>query len=132
MAFVVNDRVKETTTTTGTGAVALGGAETGFDTFAAGIGNSNTTYYCIAHQANAEFEVGFGTLDGDSSDLTRTSVISSSNSDSAVNFSAGTKDVFCTLPASRALVLDTATSVGLPANTSVNNIDITALSIALA
>ena len=111
MAFVVNDRVKETTTTTGTGAVALGGAETGFDTFAAGIGNSNTTYYCIAHQANAEFEVGFGTLDGDSSDLTRTSVISSSNSDSAVDFSAGTKDIFVTLPASKVAFEDASNDV---------------------
>jgi hypothetical protein len=89
MALVINDRVKETTTTTGTGAVSLSGAVTGFETFAAGIGNSNTVYYCIAHQDQAEFEVGLGTLDGDSSDLTRTTVISSSNSDSAVDFSAG-------------------------------------------
>ena len=101
MALVINDRVKETTTTTGTGAVSLAGAVTGFETFAAGVGNSNTTYYCIAHQDQAEFEVGLGTLDGDSSNLTRTTVISSSNSDSAVNFSSGTKDVFCTVPASK-------------------------------
>ena len=106
MALVINDRVKETTTTTGTGAVSLGGAVTGFETFAAGIGNSNTVYYCIAHQDQAEFEVGLGTLDGDSSDLTRTTVISSSNSDSAVNFSSGTKDVFCTLPASKLIFED--------------------------
>jgi len=106
MALVINDRVKETTTTTGTGAVSLGGAVTGFETFAAGIGNSNTVYYCIAHQDQAEFEVGLGTLDGDSSDLTRTTVISSSNSDSAVDFSAGTKDVFCTLPASKLIFED--------------------------
>ena len=106
MALVINDRVKETTTTTGTGAVSLGGAVTGFETFAAGIGNSNTVYYCIAHQDQAEFEVGLGTLDGDSSDLTRTTVISSSNSDSAVNFSSGTKDVFCTIPASKLIFED--------------------------
>jgi hypothetical protein len=106
MALVINDRVKETTTTTGTGAVSLAGAVTGFETFAAGIGNSNTVYYCIAHQDQAEFEVGLGTLDGDSSDLTRTTVISSSNSDSAVNFSSGTKDVFCTLPASKLIFED--------------------------
>ena len=106
MALVINDRVKETTTTTGTGAVSLGGAVTGFETFAAGIGNSNTVYYCIAHQDQAEFEVGLGTLDGDSSDLTRTTVISSSNSDSAVDFSAGTKDVFCTLPARKLIFED--------------------------
>ena len=106
MALVINDRVKETTTTTGTGAVSLGGAVTGFETFAAGIGNSNTVYYCIAHQDQAEFEVGLGTLDGDSSDLARTTIISSSNSDSAVDFSSGTKDVFCTIPASKMLFKD--------------------------
>ena len=106
MALVINDRVKETTTTTGTGAVALGGAVTGFETFAAGVGNSNTTYYAIVHQTAAEFEVGLGTLDGDSSDLTRTTVISSSNSDSAVDFAAGTKDVFCTIPASKLIFED--------------------------
>ena len=112
MALVINDRVKETTTTTGTGAVSLGGAVTGFETFAAGIGNSNTTYYCIAHQDQAEFEVGLGTLDGDSSDLTRTTVISSSNSDSAVDFSSGTKDVFCTIPASKMLFKDASGTIG--------------------
>ena len=112
MALVINDRVKETTTTTGTGAVSLGGAVTGFETFAAGIGNSNTVYYCIAHQDQAEFEVGLGTLDGDSSDLARTTVISSSNSDSAVDFSAGTKDVFCTIPASKMLFKDASGTIG--------------------
>ena len=106
MAHVINDRVKETTTTTGTGAVAFGGAVTGFETFAAGVGNSNTTYYAIVHQTANEFEVGLGTLDGDSSDLTRTTVISSSNSDSAVDFAAGTKDVFCTIPASKLIFED--------------------------
>jgi len=106
MALVINDRVKETTTTTGTGAVSLGGAVTGFETFAAGVGNSNTTYYAIVHQTANEFEVGLGTLDGDSSDLTRTTVISSSNSDSAVSFAAGTKDVFCTIPASKLIFED--------------------------
>ena len=119
MALVINDRVKETTTTTGTGAVSLGGAVTGFETFAAGIGNSNTVYYCIAHQDQAEFEVGLGTLDGDSSDLTRTTVISSSNSDSAVNFSAGTKDVFCTLPASKLIFEDANNDVTIGRNLTV-------------
>jgi hypothetical protein len=112
MALVINDRVKETTTTTGTGTVSLAGAVTGFETFAAGIGNSNTVYYCIAHQDQAEFEVGLGTLDGDSSDLARTTIISSSNSDSAVDFSAGTKDVFCTIPASKMLFKDASGTIG--------------------
>ena len=112
MALVINDRVKETTTTTGTGTVSLAGAVTGFETFAAGIGNSNTVYYCIAHQDQAEFEVGLGTLDGDSSDLARTTIISSSNSDSAVDFSSGTKDVFCTIPASKMLFKDASGTIG--------------------
>ena len=114
MALVLNDRVRETTTTTGTGAVSLGGAVSGFETFAAGIGNSNTVYYAIVHRTAAEFEVGLGTLDGDSSDLTRTTVISSSNSDSAVNFASGTKDVFCTLPASKTVFEDANNHVTLP------------------
>ena len=113
MALVINDRVKVNSTTTGTGAFALGTAVTGFETFAQGIGNNNTTYYCIFNQGTTEFEVGLGTLDGTSANLTRTTVISSSNSDSAVDFSAGTKDVFCTLPASKSVYLDaTGTPVG--------------------
>ena len=120
MALVINDRVKETTTTTGTGAVSLAGAVTGFETFAAGVGNSNTTYYCIAHQDQAEFEVGLGTLDGDSSDLTRTTVISSSNSDSAVDFSAGTKDVFCTFPAVKTMDMLLTTQGDMPYASAAN------------
>ena len=113
MALVINDRVKVTSTTTGTGAFALGAAVTGFETFAQGIGNNNTTYYCIFNQGTTEFEVGLGTLDGTSANLTRTTVISSSNSDAAVNFTSGTKDVFCTLPASKSVYLDaTGTPVG--------------------
>ena len=119
MALVINYRVKEATTTTGTSAVSLAGAVTGFETFAAGVGNSNTTYYCIAHQDQAEFEVGLGTLDGDSSDLTRTTVISSSNSDSAVNFSSGTKDVFCTVPASKLIFEDASNDVTIGRNLTV-------------
>ena len=106
MALVINDRVKVTSTTTGTGAFALGAAVTGFETFAQGIGNNNTTYYCIFNQGTNEFEVGLGTLDASSANLTRTTVISSSNSDAAVDFAAGTKDVFCTLPASKSVYLD--------------------------
>ena len=107
MALVLNDRVKETTTTTGTGTINLAGAETGFESFVAGVGNSNTCYYCIAHQSANEFEVGLGTVTDASPDtLARTTIISSSNSDSAVDFSAGTKDVFCTLPASKAVFVD--------------------------
>ncbi len=107
MVFKVNDRVKETTTTTGTGPVALGGTSAGFDTFATGIGNSNTTYYTIAHQTLDEWEVGLGTLDGSSANLTRTTVFTNSNGNtSQVTFSAGTKDVFCTYPAGKAVFKD--------------------------
>jgi len=106
MALVINNRVRELTSTTGTGAVTLGGAVGGFQTFAAGIGNDNTTYYAISLNSENEFEVGLGTLNGDSSTLTRTTVLESSNSDSAVDFSAGSKEVFCTLPAEKAVYLD--------------------------
>ena len=99
MAFVVADRVKENTITTGTGAVTMTGAVTGFQSFAA-IGNTNTTYYTIAHQTLTEWETGIGTYSTTGPTLTRTTVISSSNGGSAVNFSAGTKDVFVSPPAS--------------------------------
>ena len=127
MALVLNDRVRETSTTTGTGAMALGGAVVGFQTFAAGVGNSNTCYYAISLRGGAEFETGLGTLDGDSSDLTRTTVFQSSNSDNAVSFSAGTKDVFVTLPASKAVFEDATTNnVTLAADLSVAD-DLTVL-----
>ena len=106
MALVINNRVRETTSTTGTGAVTLGGAVGGFQTFAAGIGNDNTTYYAISINTESEWEVGLGTLNSDSSTLTRTTVLESSNSDSAVDFSAGSKEVFCTLPSEKAVYLD--------------------------
>jgi len=105
MALVINDRVKVTSTTTGTGAFALGTVAVGFEDFTA-IGNNNTTYYTIFNQGTTEWEVGLGTLDGTSANLTRTTIISSSNSDAAVTFTGGTKDVFCTLPASKAIYLD--------------------------
>ena len=106
MALVINNRVRETTSTTGTGAVTLAGAVDGFQTFAAGIGNSNTTYYAISLNTANEWEVGLGTLNGDSSTLTRTTVLESSNSDSAVDFAAGSKEIFCTLPSEKAVYLD--------------------------
>lgn len=99
MPFVVADRVKETTTTTGTGTVTLLGAATGFQSFSA-IGNGNNTYYTIAGQTGSEWEVGIGTYTSSGTTLSRDTVLSSSNSGSKVNFSAGTKDVFVTYPAS--------------------------------
>mgnify|MGYP003651335516 FL=1 len=109
MALVLNDRVKETSTTTGTGVFSLAGAVSGFEGFVVGIGNSNTTYYAIFNGGTDEWEVGLGTIADASPDtLTRTTVITSSNSDNAVNFTSGTKDVFCTLPASKAVYLNAA------------------------
>jgi len=126
MALVLNDRVKETTTTTGTGTFTLAGAVTGFETFGSGVGNSNTTYYAVTLPGTSEFEVGLGTLNGDSSTLARTTVISSSNSDSAVNFSAGTKTIFCTIPASKSVFLDASGNATLGADLSVGD-DLTVL-----
>ena len=104
MALIINDRVKETSTTTGTGTFSLAGATTGFETFVSGVGDGNTTYYSIVLDGTNEFEVGVGTVTDASPDtLSRDTVISSSNGDAKVNFSAGTKTVFCTLPASRAM-----------------------------
>ena len=100
MAFKLNDRVKESSATTGTGTFTLGGAVSGFESFAAGIGGDNTTYYCIFETGTNNFEVGFGTLNSGASTLARTYVISSSNSDAKVNF-AGATEVFCTVPGSK-------------------------------
>ena len=120
MAFVLNDRVKETTTSTGTGTINLGGAGSGFETFVAGIGNGNETFYCITAAGTGNFEVGIGTVtDATPDTLSRTTVLSSSNSDSLVNFGAGTKDVFCTLPASKAVVEDGSNNVDIGNNITV-------------
>lgn len=101
MALVLKDRVKETTTTAGTGTVTLAGAVTGYQSFSA-IGNGNTTYYCIAGQSGSEWEVGIGTYTSSGTTLSRDTVLASSNAGSLVTFSAGTKDVFVTYPASEA------------------------------
>jgi hypothetical protein len=96
MALVLADRVQETTTTTGTGTVTLAGASTGFQSFAV-IGNGNTTYYTITD--GTDWEVGVGTYTATGTTLSRDSVLASSNSNAAVNWGAGTKDVFVTYPA---------------------------------
>jgi hypothetical protein len=101
MAFVVKDRVKETTTTTGTGTVTLAGASTGFQSFSV-IGNANQTYYTITD--GTDWEVGIGTYTSSGTTLSRDTILESSNSGSAVNFSAGVKDVFVTYPAERSVM----------------------------
>ena len=123
MALVVNDRVKETSTTTGTGTFDLDGAALGFETFVSGIGNANTTYYSIVNE-NGEFEVGLGTVTDAATDtLSRDTILSSSNSDAAVNFSAGTKDVFCTLPASKAVILDSSGNIVANNGSALTNLN---------
>lgn len=105
MALILADRVKDTTTTTGTGTVTLSGtAPAGFQNFSV-IGNGNTTYYTIA--GGTQWEVGIGTYTSSGTTLSRDTVLSSSNSDALVDFSAGTKDVFVTLPSERVGVLYT-------------------------
>jgi hypothetical protein len=107
MALVLKDRVKETTTTTGTGTVTLAGAAAGFQTFGV-VGNGNTTYYAIVDNVTGEWEVGTGTYTASGTTLSRTTVLSSSNGGSLVNFAAGSKDVFCTYPSSKSVYLDAA------------------------
>jgi hypothetical protein len=102
MALVLADRVRETTTTTGTGTVTLAGAVTGYQTFSA-VGDGNTTYYCIAARDLTEWEVGIGTYTSSGTTLARTTILSSSNAGAAVNFSAGTKDVFVTYPSEKSV-----------------------------
>ena len=105
MALVINDRVKETSTTTGTGTLNLAGASQDFITFVAGVGTTNTTYYCITNTGTDEFEVGIGTVTDASPDtLSRDTVISnSSGNTSKIDFAAGEKEVFCTIPAKKAM-----------------------------
>lgn len=108
MALILADRVKDTTTTAGTGTITLSGtAPTGFQNFSV-IGDGNTTYYTIAGQGTSEWEVGIGTYTSSGTTLSRTTVLASSNSGSLVVFSAGTKDVFVTYPAERSVNLSSA------------------------
>ena len=114
MALVVKDRVRENSTTTGTGTFTLSGAVTGFQTFSTAIGNTNTTYYCIVNQG--EWEVGLGTVGAGT--LSRDTVLSSSNAGSLVTFTSGTKDVFCTYPSVKS-VYRNASDVAVLTSTDV-------------
>jgi len=107
MPLVLKDRVKESSTTTGTGTLTLGGAESGFQSFAV-IGNGNTTYYAIVDSAAGTWEVGIGTYTSSGTTLARNTVLESSNSGNLVNFGAGAKDVFVTYPAEQAVVTNEA------------------------
>jgi cytoskeletal protein CcmA (bactofilin family) len=112
MVLKIEDRVRETTTTTGTGTYSLGGAVAGFQSFVTAIGDGNTTYYAVVNRSADEWELGIGTVaDATPDTLARTTVVSSSNSDNAVSFSAGTKDVFVTLPSSKSTFINGSNSL---------------------
>ena len=111
MALVIADRVRETSTTVGTGTMTLTGAVLGFQTFAV-IGNANTTFYCIANQGTSEWEVGVGTYTASGTTLSRDTVLSNSAGTTAkIVFSAGTKDVFVTYPSAQAVYEDTGNAI---------------------
>jgi hypothetical protein len=113
VALVVKDRVKETTTTTGsTDAYNLAGAATGFQSFNAVLSNGDTTYYCCTD--GDDFEVGIGTFASSGTTLARTTILESSNSNNAVNWGAGTRDVFITQPAEKAVFLDGSNNISIP------------------
>lgn len=125
MALILADRVRETSTTTGAGVFSLAGAVTGYQTFSSAIGNTNTCYYCISNPGVAEWEVGIGTYATAGNTLTRTTIIKSSNANTTVTFSAGTKDVFVTYPATKAVYLDAsgnASGLGTPAAFVATNV----------
>jgi hypothetical protein len=113
MALVLKDRVRESSSTSGTGTITLAGAATGFDSFAS-IGDGNTTYYAIIDTIAGEWEVGLGTYTASGTTLSRDTVLESSNSDTLVNFAANTKDVICTYPADKSVFLSADGSLSLP------------------
>ena len=117
MALVIADRVKVTTTTTGTGDLSLASAATGFQDFSV-VGDGNTTYYAVSSALGSEWEVGIGTYTASGTTLSRDTIFDSSNSGSAVNFSAGTKDVYVVYPSERAVIVDGST-VTIPNSATV-------------
>jgi hypothetical protein len=119
MALVIKDRVKEATSTTGTGAITLAGAESGFQSFSS-IGDGNTTFYAIVDSANAAWEVGIGTYTLSGTTLSRDTVLESSNSNALVDLAAGDKFVFATYPAEKAVFLDGNGDLTVEGNLTVN------------
>ena len=117
MALEIYDRVKETTTTTGTGTYTLAGAVTGFETFTANLDDADTTYYACTDNTN--FEVGIGTFTSSGTTLARTTILARSNSNSAVNWSSGTRTIFMTYPAGKAVFKDASDNIN---GTFVGNI----------
>jgi hypothetical protein len=128
MALIVADRVQETTNTTGTGAYTLGGAVAGFQSFASEVSNADTVYYSVTDNVN--FEVGLGTYASSGGTITRTTVFTSSNSNNAVNWGVGTKNIFLTYPADKAVIEDASNNVTIGNNLvvggTVDGVDISA------
>jgi hypothetical protein len=114
MTFLLVNRVRETTISPGTGTATLAGAALGYQTFSAGVGANNTTYYVIADQSGANWEVGYGTVGSGGTTLARTTVLSSSNAGSLVNFASGTQDVWVDYPANKAVFQDLTGTVSVP------------------
>ena len=114
MALILADRVQETCNSPGTGTVTLLGAQTGFRSFLAGVGNGNTTYYAIADQVGANWEVGLGTYSSTGNTLTRTTVLASSNAGVLTNFSSGTQNIWVDYPAGKAVFQDSTGTVSVP------------------
>lgn len=111
MALVVADRVQETSTTSGTGALTLAGAVNGFRSFSSAIGNGNTTYYAISDGTN--WEIGLGTYTSSGNTLSRDTVLSSSNSNALVSFSSATKNVWVDYPAGKSVYSDGSNAIQL-------------------
>lgn len=121
MALVIKDRVKETTTSTGTGSITLAGAEEKYIAFGSVLSNSDTVYYAIEHSGSGvdEWEVGIGTYTSSTDSISRDTILSSSNSGSAVNFSVGTKTIFATYPADKAIYEDASGDVDISGDITV-------------
>ncbi len=127
MPLVLEDRVREQSTTIGTGTFTLTGAVIGYQTFSSAIGNGNTCYYTISNPGTTEWEVGIGTVSA--GQLARTTILSSSNAGALVTFTGGTKDVFVTYPSEKAVYLDASGNVSALGNVNSGTWQGTAITV---
>ena len=126
MALVVKDRVKQTTTTTGTGSLVLNGTVDSFQTFTSALADADTTYYALLEPSTNSWEVGLGTWTESTTTLARTTILESSNSGSAINLTAGEAEVFITQPAEKAVYLDASGNINPTGNVDVaGTLDVT-------
>ena len=129
MAFVIADRVQETTSTTGTGTITLNGALTGFQTFSNGIGDGNTTFYTISDGTN--WEVGIGTYTSSGNTLSRTTVLASSNVNTYINVTTGSS-VWCDYPAGKAVYVNNSNNTLIPFGPSNSPVGVNNIALAQA